>query len=165
VSRPASAALWRTGIVALLVAGGVGAGFAFARHSDAEPTRSTAPKSAQQPVVCGRRGTLRPLPASFPRSVPLPRGTAITRVRRSHPRGFSPVLTVEGFIPGSLERAALFFLRELRTGGFQLMGTEAEPGWEAEGRFLGNGTSGGWRVRAARCTGGVALLIGVVLPR
>ena len=107
--------------------------------------------------------TAQPLPASFPATLPLPAGTAITKVASSQQKGFPPVVTIQGFAPLSLTAAARFFLRRLPSRGFQLLRSESEPGLEAEGRFLGNGTSGAYRVRNAPCRRGVALLVGVVL--
>jgi hypothetical protein len=164
VSRPRSALLWRSGILSLLVAGGVGAGFAVHGGAAGTPPSAAAGSAKPRPVVCGRRATDRPLPAAFPKTLPLPAGTAITKVALLRRKGFPPVVTIQAFAPMSLNDAALFFLRKLPARGFQILRSEAESGQEAEGRFLGNGTSGAWRVRAGRCSDGVAVLLGVVLP-
>jgi hypothetical protein len=164
VPRPGSALLWRSGILTLLVAGGLGAGFVMHGAGGGSSKAAVLPHAIARPVVCGRLGTPRSLPASFPKTLPLPAGTAITRIAGSHQKGLPPVITVQGFAPLSLSDAAMFFMRKLPERGFMMLKAESEPGLEAEGRFLGNGTSGAWKVRTARCSSGVALLVGVVLP-
>jgi hypothetical protein len=161
VVRPRSKLLWRSGIFAVLVAGGLGAG--IAAHASGDGPRHLAAPARGRTVVCGRVTASRPLPARFPSTLPLPAGTAITKVSSSHQKGFPPVVTIQGFAPMSMSDAAIFFLRHLPSSGYQLLRSESEPGLEAEGRFLGNGTSGAYRVRSAPCGRGVALLVGVVL--
>jgi hypothetical protein len=87
----------------------------------------------------------------------------ITKAATSRQKGVPPVVTIQGYAPVSLTAAGAFFLRRLPARGFMLLKSEAEPGLEAEGRFLGNGTTGAYRVRSAACGHGVALLVGVVL--
>jgi hypothetical protein len=146
----------------MLVAVGLGAGLVVYGRAGNGST-ATAASAKVRPVVCGRHGRPPGRPAALPQAFPLPSGTAITKVASSHQKGLPPVVTIQGFAPLSLSDAALFFLRQLPVKGFQMLRSESEPGSEAEGRFLGNGTSGAWKVRDVRCANGVAFLVGFVL--
>jgi hypothetical protein len=83
------------------------------------------------------------LPAGFPRSLPLPEGTVLTR----HHRTSDGFIVVEGLEPLELHDAALFLLREIPKAGYRLARGETE-GDEAETEFFGRGVSGHIRLHA-----------------
>lgn len=63
------------------------------------------------------------------------------------PRG-GAVRWLDGYLALPFARASAFFQRRLSERGYLFVSGDAEPPLEAEARFAGQGTSGGWKVNS-----------------
>jgi hypothetical protein len=96
-------------------------------------------------------------PPPFPRTLPLPKGTAFSTLAR-----YPKAIVLGGRAPLELLPATAFFVRELPRKGFALGPGESEPGLEAEVSFTGAGVLGRFKVRVLpRCRGAVLLVISI----
>ena len=95
----------------------------------------------------------------LPPTFPLVSGTVLDSTRPAA-AGFT---VVEGYVPGSLDRARDFYVAELPKAGYRLGGGDSEA-HEAETGFVGHGVVGHLRLRTIPdCEG--ALTIAVALRR
>jgi hypothetical protein len=105
---------------------------------------------------CNAKATSAPLPASFPRTFPLPADTIVTSVGQGGGGTF-----VRGVVPMSLKQAAAFFTQRVPAAGFRAGEADSEP-WEAESEFSGKGVEGKWKVNELPgCLEKAALLVAV----
>jgi hypothetical protein len=107
---------------------------------------------------CAKRGKTIPRPEALPASLPVPPGTAYTKVERP----FAGQWVVSAVSPGDLEETRSFYDDRLDDAGYSQGRGESEPG-EVEALFTGGGVRGGWRANEIRgCSGAVLLTLVVV---
>jgi len=116
---------------------------------------SSAPRAAQ--AVPGRLPACASVPArvAVPRgwTVPLPRGTVVTRVDST------AIRQVIGYAPMSYADAVGYFRETFPKLGYRIGSGDAEMD-EAEADFAGHGTRGRWRINAlTNCPGATLVTV------
>ena len=125
-------------------------------ESEAQKEREAKAAASAGLLSCEAKARGTALPATFPRTFPLPPGTVLTSVGEGGGGTF-----VRGVAPMSLKETADFFRKQVPKAGFEPGEADSEP-WEAESEFSGQGVEGKWKVNELPgCLDKAALLVAV----
>jgi hypothetical protein len=130
--------------VALLLAGCGGS-------SRSAETESETEVSGQS---CAAIANAAELPARFPKSLPLPRGTRFTSIEDD-----GKTITAAARVPGTIRGIAQFFLDRLPKAGYEVGEGDSEE-HEVESHFTGHGSDGFFKVNTiGGCPGKLTLAL------